>query len=784
MASVLLSTPLVLLFLPSPAIVNAQKQTNVTPGMSISTTSGSMSWSSPSGRFAFGFYPKGQGFAIGVWLATTPNMTVVWTANRNDPPISNGSIRFSVGGSLLWSAPGGREEVIAQLSEPATMGSMLDTGNFVLYNSSHGIVWSTFSIPTDTLLPGQSLPSQNQLYSSVSEADQSQGNYRLNNQEDANLVLYAVGTSDIADDAYWASNTFLIGFPLTLSLNSKGVLYLVGNNSRFTKNLTQAKASSSQGGGEIYYRATLDPDGILRLYSHTFWKNGSSTKAVEWAALDDRCLVKGVCGLNSYCSLKEDEEPECLCPPGFDYVDPNQIQRGCTRNSTSGDCSNDHSNGKDAGLEMHDMKNTAWLNKPFYIFPSTTSLDDCEAACLSDCFCEAALFKDNVCTKQMLPLKYGRTDGNDTLLIKVGAMNPGEGAVTCEKKNDAHAKVIAVSIALAAFSIIVLAISGFLFWRYWRFGRYKTLKHDNSVLDEETTLRSYSYKELEMATEDFREELGKGAFGTVFRGAFSKGGRMIAVKRLEKMVEDGEREFQREVKAIGRAHHRNLVKLFGFCNEGSNRLLVYEFMSNGSLAKLLFKTKTYPSWEERVGIAMDVAKGLQYLHEELEAHIIHCDIKPENILIDDFGTAKIADFGLAKLLMPDQTRTFTGVRGTRGYLAPEWYKNAPITVKADVYSYGIVLFEIICCRRNMELEEDGNVRILSEWVYERFLAGELEWLKKDQEVDDTELERIVKVGLWCVQNDLNLRPSMKTVILMLEDHIQVPLPPAPASFML
>ncbi|XP_062232348.1 G-type lectin S-receptor-like serine/threonine-protein kinase LECRK4 [Phragmites australis] len=159
-----------------------------------------------------------------------------------------------------------------------------------------------------------------------------------------------------------------------------------------------------------------------------------------------------------------------------------------------------------------------------------------------------------------------------------------------------------------------------------------------------------------------------------------------------------EREFQREVRAIARTHHRNLVCLPGFCNEGMHCLV-------GATG---LRLDALPSWSNRVAIALDVARGLQYLHEEIEGPMIHCDIKPENILIDSVGMAKIADFGLAKLLIGNQTKTFTGVRGTRGYLAPEWSKNMTITVKADVYSYGVMLLEIISCKKSMELKLAGE----------------------------------------------------------------------------
>lgn len=278
-------------------------------------------------------------------------------------------------------------------------------------------------------------------------------------------------------------------------------------------------------------------------------------------------------------------------------------------------------------------------------------------------------------------------------------------------------------------------------------------------------------KQLNVSRKSWVKELS----GTVFKGVLSN--KFIAVKRLDNIVEDGEREFQTEVRAIGRIHHKNLVRLLGFCEDGSHKLLVYECMSNGSLADLIFRPESCPSWDERVRITLDIARGILYLHKECEAPIIHCDIKPQNILMDASCSAKLSDFGLAKLMKPDQTKTFTGIRGTRGYVAPEWHRNLPITVKADVYSFGVVLLEIICCRRNLERDAPGDEIILSDWVYNCFKAKDLIKLKNEEEVDTSLLERMVMVGLWCIQDEPSLSPSMKRVVLMLEGIVDIPIPP-------
>lgn len=202
------------------------------------------------------------------------------------------------------------------------------------------------------------------------------------------------------------------------------------------------------------------------------------------------------------------------------------------------------------------------------------------------------------------------------------------------------------------------------------------------------------------------------------------------------MTGDGEKSFLREVQVIGRTHHKNLVQLLGFCIEQNHQLLVYELMKNGTLSAFLFRQEI-PTWDKRVEIALGIARGLLYLHEECETQIIHCDIKPQNVLldnnyitIDNNYITKIADFGLAKLLKKDQTRTSTMIRGTMGYMAPEWLRNAPVTAKVDVYSFGVMLLEIIFCKRHTELHRVdeptlANGMILTDWVLYCVRTGNL-----------------------------------------------------------
>lgn len=209
----------------------------------------------------------------------------------------------------------------------------------------------------------------------------------------------------------------------------------------------------------------------------------------------------------------------------------------------------------------------------------------------------------------------------------------------------------------------------------------------------------FTYKNIETATGGFRKEIGKGGFGKVYEGKLSDG-IPVAVKCLGDRAGQGQREFCAEVATISSINHSNLVSLRGLCVEGQHRILVYEFMANGSLDRWLFGSEKQLDWKTRYSIALGTARGLAYLHEDSRLCILHLDIKPQNILLDENFKAKVSDFGMAKCMDRDiESRVVTQARGTLGYMAPEWFYELGITSKSDVFSYGMVLLEIISWRK-------------------------------------------------------------------------------------
>ncbi|XVF39106.1 hypothetical protein PTKIN_Ptkin01aG0008800 [Pterospermum kingtungense] len=745
---------------------NAQpRNSTMKPGSSLSPNNNSF-WLSESGQFAFGFYPYGNGFSIGIWLENIQQKTVVWTANRDDPPFPrNATLLFSSEGRLVVQTKQVQGIDIINTAESASSASMLDTGNFVLLDSSSDIIWQSFDGPTDTILPGQPLVAPNMLVSSISETNHSAGKFLIIMQDDGNLVQYPVGAIDLAT-YYWNSETFRAGAGVSLKLESNGLLHLQ-NTTGFNIKTISDKVSVSD---KPFYRATIDVDGIFRLYSHSL--NQSDNWVTVWSSTTNKCDPTGICGANSYCSLMNGE-PKCLCLPRFDFID-NDL--GCQKNYSLDACS-----GKsEQNFDLLELDGFSWKDDS-YLSPGSITKDSCKDQCYRDCDCEAAIYDNQKCKLLKLPLRFGRKQlsGQAITFLKTGA-EPAAGTPKRKLRMD----VLFISIALACMTLAFMVLVAVVVLKNRSRVREneRVLNVVNNRVAEDVTLRQFTFEELRDATNNFVDEIGKGAYGTVFRGVISNDKRIVAIKRLEKVVAEGERDFTNEMKAIGKTHHKNLVQLLGYCYDGTHRLLVYEYMKNGSLADFLFKSKLKVNWEGRVEIVLNIARGILYLHEECWTQIIHCDIKPENILMDDKGVAKIADFGLAKLLMPNQTRTYTGIRGTRGYVALEWHRNLPITVKADVYSFGIMLFEIICCRRSVEADVPENEAVLVHWVYDCFKADELEKLVPNEEVEKSKLERMVKVGLWCTQDEASSRPSMKRVILMLEGTVNIPDPPLLSSF--
>ncbi|CAL9104539.1 unnamed protein product [Musa textilis] len=777
------------------ATVAGQRYANITRGTTLTAQGSPSSWLSPSGDFAVGFYPLDSDtslFLLAVWYDSTSPKAVVWSANRDAPVAAGSTLQLTSDGRLSLGDQDGKQVWNAGAAN-ASFAALLDTGNLVLAASSSNFLWQSFDFPTDTLLPGQVLIQGSSLRSQLTDSDTSDGRFQLVAQTDGSLVLYPLalptGNQYVA---YWSTET--TGSGNQLVYNETGSLYYAVTNGT----IVSISPTSTFSTRNFYQRARLDPDGVFRQYIYP--KNGTAGgslgktwNTVAKVPLDIcRYLVvenvgSGVCGFNGYCSSDGDQTRiSCMCPPQYSFIDPDKKYKGCKQDFLQ---SCEGYNPDD--FELIPVDNVDW---PYYDYEYYTNVDQerCAQYCWEDCFCVVAIFSSNNggCWKKRQPLAHGRMGSyvDRRALIKVSKSNasltlpPGPVTTTTKKQPTPLNRVgSALLWCSGSLNLILVALMSVTVLGHCR-KRGKMLPRQTSL--SVVNLRVFSYQELEEATNGFKEELGRGAFGVVYKGVSASNIRTdIAVKRLDRLLQlDSDKEFTNEVRSIGQTHHKNLVKLIGYCDDGSHRLLVYEYMSNGALTRFLFGDVKL-QWEQRVQIILGIARGLLYLHEECSTPIIHCDIKPQNVLLDDKFVARISDFGLAKLLKSDQTRTNTGIRGTRGYVAPEWFKSMAITKKVDVYSFGVMMLEIICCRKNLE-PEIGEVEeeepVLVYWAYDCYKEGRLDLLlKNDEEAmsDSRRVGRFVTAAIWCIQEDPSLRPSMHMVTQMLEGAVPVPMPP-------
>ncbi|KAL7619199.1 hypothetical protein Lser_V15G02573 [Lactuca serriola] len=769
----------------------AAQQTNgtVPVGASLTATPDVRPWLSSSGEFAFGFQQVqgNDNFLLSIWYDKIPDKTIIWYPEEGRMVPTGSKVELLRESGLVLTDPQGTQVWRSGSISGVASGFMNDTGNFMIFGSNSSKIWSSFDYPADTLLPTQVIWRGGMIISKRSKTNFSGGRFLFQLLEDGNLVL---NTRDIPTgnvyDAYYSSDTFDSSNSTNrgeqLMFDTTGYMYLLRRNGQ-TFTLTPRALLPS---GDYYYRATLDSDGVFRQYYYPKNPTGNSSWEVIWFKPDNICFSmsggrdSGACGFNSVCSF-DGNWPSCECPQGFSLLDPNDPNGDCKPDFTP-TCDEVDSNNSDF-IELNGIN---WPQSD-YVHMKPTNEESCKSSCSKDCFCAVAIYANAQCWKKRFPLSNGRKETSPPakafVKFQKGDPRPGTPSQLPAKNKDQKSLILVVSTLFGTSAFVNIILIGVICVGFFVIFKKKARHIYPSIKSIETNLSHFTYQDLVEATDGFKDELGKGAFGVVYKGVIGK--QIVAVKKLDRLVQDGEKEFKTEVDAIARTHHKNLVQLLGYCDEGEQRLLIYEYMSNGTLAMFLFG-ETRPTWKQRSYIALGVAKGLAYLHEECSIQIIHCDIKPQNILLDDYYNAKISDFGLAKLLMMDQSHTNTGIRGTKGYVAPEWFRNMPVTVKVDVYSFGVLLLEIISCRKSLVFERDNEgVAVLTDLAWDYYQGGRLDaFVENDLEAldDYKRLTWFVMVGLWCIQENSTLRPTMRKVVQMLEGGIEVAEPPCPCPF--
>jgi len=707
-------------------------------------------------NFAFGFVTTvNDTTKFLLVIVHAASSTVLWTANRA-LPVSNydnfvfdtkGNAYLQKDGTVIWST-----NTISKTME------LQDTGNLVLlgYDDNNTVIWQSFSYPTDTLMHSQDFKEGMKL---TSEPSSNNLTYVLEIKS-GDVILSARFKTP---QTYW-----------TMQNDNRKIVDKVGhvvafaklrdNSWRFYDNnrsLLWQFIFSVDAGINASWIAVLGKDGVITFTNlNGGGSNGDSSTRIPKDHCDtpEPCDPYNICANNRRCSCPSVLAPSS-CKPGF--VSP---------------CDDDKSEKSIEFLKADDGLSYFALD---FLHPYlNTDLAGCQTSCRGNCSCLAMFFHTSSGKCFLLDSvgsfrKSDDTDSGYVSYIKVSSHGSGS----------SNKHIIIIAVVVVILTLLVLLFVVILYCR-----RKQKLPTENS--EEDNFLENltgmpirFRYKDLEVATNNFSVKLGQGGFGSVYKGLLPDGTR-LAVKKLEG-IGQGKKEFRAEVSIIGRIHHLNLVRLKGFCADGTHRLLVYEYMSNNSLDKWIFKkTKSelfLLDWDTRFSIALGTAKGLAYLHQECDSKIVHCDIKPENVLLDDHFIAKVSDFGLAKLMNREQSHVFTTLRGTRGYLAPEWITNYAISEKSDVYSYGMVLLEIIAGRKNYDPNETSEKSNFPRFAFKMMEEGKVrDILDSELKIDDENDDRVhcaISVALWCIQEDMSMRPSMTKVVQMLEGLCTVPKPP-------
>ncbi|KAJ1283334.1 hypothetical protein BS78_03G120500 [Paspalum vaginatum] len=780
---------------------------------------------SAQGKFELGlFSPGGSGrFYLGIWYKNVPVQTVIWVGNRASPLSSADSAELRVspddgnlqlvgltqptsssaspGVVVVWSTNASSSSAATGSSNVAVMR---DDGNLVLVdgrNDSSRVLWQSFDHPTDTLVPEAWLGEDK-----VTGEYQSLTSWRDAEDPAPGMFTDTVdprGSSEFfflwnGSRAYWRSGVWTGRFFANLPEAVNNVLF----NQTYVDTPAYRRVTSVLYDNSTITRMVLDLTGQTKQY---IWVPDSQRWQFFWAAPTVVCDVYALCGAFGVCDRRT--QPPCQCPPGF--APAADLAWGLS--DWSGGCHRSApllcgGNGRptDGFLELPDMK---LPDDPLAVTAQTRA--ECESACLNNCSCQAYAFSGDGsgCAVwhdgfRNLAQLYADDGGSAATLYLRLPQSELRGLQHGAKTKNRRPWLI-LGIVLACLA--ALGSSAAVAWVLLasrRKRRAEMAGHKGS------SLQVYSCGDLRAATKNFSERLGSGGFGTVYRGVLVSGHghthTQVAVKKLEGLRQ-GDKQFRTEVSTLGLIQHVNLVRLLGFCSSGDEKMLVYEYMPNGSLDGFLFGSSSSsrrrspppcPSWRVRYGIMLGIARGLAYLHDGCRERIIHCDVKPENVLLDEDLCPKIADFGMAKLVGRDFSRALTTMRGTIGYLAPEWISGLPISAKADVYSFGMLLFELISGRRNADSTyhgdgdgdgdaEGGHQRpstFFPVWAAARVVEGDMAAVADPRlrgDVGEGELERACRVACWCIQDQEAHRPTMAQVVQALEGVVDVQVPPVP-----
>ncbi|XP_048425688.1 G-type lectin S-receptor-like serine/threonine-protein kinase At4g27290 [Pyrus x bretschneideri] len=772
---------------------------------------------SVGGSYELGFFSPGKSKSryLGIWYTFSTD-AVVWVANRGTPlGDSSGLLKLTEQGvlvllnssnSIVWSSNSSR---IA--GNP--ISQLLDSGNLVVQDGKEtnpdNFLWQSFDYPCDTFLPEMKLGwdlvtgFERSVSSWNSTEDPAPGEF-LARMDQHGLPQFFVmkGAKIQARGGSW-NGLFFTGYgygvrePNPISGSEYLTEYGYGvrepnpiSGSEFVMNKDEVYYDYRLENMSTFSRYVLNTSGVIERFTWLY-----QTHSWELALfLTGPCESYALCGPFSSCTINSNSAI-CACLKGFvpkSLKDWNSgyWSDGCVRRTPLA-CSDGDGFVKYSGIKLPDTS-SSWFDK-------SMSLSECRGLCWGNCSCTACANLDIRDGGSGCVLWFGNlTDireftlgGGQDLYIRIAASELDH---VKKKSNFNKRQLLAILLSSAVFLMGLLIVGIILYIRKKKLRceghRRKDCRDEYLREDgEEMELPLFDLTTIAKATDNFSScnKLGEGGFGPVYKGTLL-GGKEIAVKRLSKNSGQGMREFKTEVILIARLQHRNLVKLLGCCIQKDEKILIYEFMPSKSLDFYIFDQEGQKllDWPKCFHIIGGVARGLLYLHQDSRLRIIHRDLKPSNILLDDNMNPKISDFGLAKTFGGDQSQANTNiVVGTYGYMSPEYVVDGIFSMKSDVFSFGVILIEMLSRKKNRGFRHPnhdhnllGHAWIL--WIQDK----PLELIDKTfcDSCNMSEVVRCLHVGLLCVQRVPEDRPSMSSVVLMLSSCDVLPPPKQPGFY--
>ncbi|XP_019093649.1 PREDICTED: G-type lectin S-receptor-like serine/threonine-protein kinase At1g61490 isoform X6 [Camelina sativa] len=735
--------------------------------------------SSSNGVYELGFFSpnNSQNQYVGIWFKGIIPQVVVWVANREKPVTdSTANLAISSNGSLVLS--NGKHDVVWSTGEVfASNGcraELRDNGNLVVIENVSGkTVWESFEHLGDTLLPFSALMynlasgEKRVLSSWKSSTNPSPGEFvgQITPQVPSQLLITR-GLSPYYRTGPWAKtrftgiplmdDTYTSPFNLQHDANGSGFFTYVDRNFKLS-------------------RIVLTSEGSMKRFRH----NGTDWE-LSYKAPANSCDLYGVCGPFGLCVMSV--PLKCECFKGFVPHSTEEWERG----NWSGGCvrrTELYCQGRFTGKDVNVFHPVANIKLPdFYEYASSVDAEECYQSCLHNCSCLAFAYIHGIgCLlwNQDLMDAVKFSAGGEILSIRLARSELG---VNKFKKT-----IVASVLSFSLF--VILASAAFGFWRYRVKHNAHISKHawrNDLTLQDVSGLVFYDINTIQNATNNFSlsNKLGQGGFGSVYKGKMQDG-KEIAVKRLSSSSGQGKEEFMNEIVLISKLQHRNLVRVLGCCIEGEEKLLIYEFMLNKSLDTFIFDTRRRLEldWPKRFEIIQGIARGLLYLHRDSRLKVIHRDLKVSNILLDERMNPKISDFGLARMYQGTQYQDNTRrVVGTLGYMSPEYAWTGVFSEKSDIYSFGVLLLEIISGEKISRFSYGEEGKTLLAYAWESWCQTKGVDLL-DQSVANTchpsEVERCVQIGLLCVQHQPSDRPNTLELLSMLSTTSVLPSPKQP-----